>query len=130
MIDTTNILASKPIPIVQEVTPAANSEKVSNEIKQQQPQTSSGQSQSDKTKGKDAQLSAKELEQLSKQLNEELNVFNTRVAFSIDDKTKKTVVKIIDSSNNEVIRQVPPDYLLKISQNISELLGLLVDEKA
>ncbi|HEY9186568.1 MAG TPA: flagellar protein FlaG [Bacteroidota bacterium] len=129
MIDTNNILATKPIQVVQEVAPALSSEKVSTEVKQQT-RNATEQTRASRSSKKDTQFDSKVMDQLAKQLNEDLKIFNTRVSFSIDDKTKKTVVKIIDSSNNEVIKQVPPDYLLKISQRISELLGLLVDEKA
>lgn len=129
MIDTNNILATKPIQVIQEVAPAVSSEKISTEIKQQT-RNAVDQAKSTKSSKKDTQFDSKMMDQLAKQLNEDLKIFNTRVSFSIDDKTKKTVVKIIDGSNNEVIKQVPPDYLLKISQRISELLGLLVDEKA
>jgi flagellar protein FlaG len=128
MIDTNNIIASKPITPVQEVIPPMNSEKISTEVRQQS-QISSEQIQVEKTKQKSTQIDSKMTEQLVHQLNEELKIFNTKLSFSIDDKTKKTVVKIIDESNNEVIRQIPPEYLLKISQRISELLGLIVDEK-
>ncbi len=127
MIDTNNILATKPIQVLQEVAPAVNSEKVSTEVRRN---SQNAVDQNARPKKKDAQFDSKMMEQLAKQMNEDLKVFNTRVSFSIDDKTKKTVVKIIDGSNNEVIKQVPPDYLLKISQRISEVLGLLVDEKA
>lgn len=129
MIDTNNILATKPIQVLQEVAPAVNSEKVSTEVRRNS-QNAVDQNQNTRPRKKDAQFDSKMMEQLAKQMNEDLKVFNTRVSFSIDDKTKKTVVKIIDGSNNEVIKQVPPDYLLKISQRISEVLGLLVDEKA
>ncbi len=129
MIDTNNILATKPIPIVQEIGPTVNTGMVSAEIKQQV-QSNADQGQANKSRKNETKFDSLVMDSLAKQLNEDLKVFNTRVSFSIDDKTKKTVVKIIDSSNNEVIKQVPPDYLLKVSQRISELLGLLVDEKA
>jgi flagellar protein FlaG len=129
MIDTNNIIAVKPIPTVQEVSPALNSERISAEVKgnfrQQSEQTTTGTE-----KRSESKIDAKLAEQMVHQLNDNLKIFNTRIAFSIDDKTKKTVVKIIDEDKNEVIRQVPPDYLLKISQRISELLGIIVDEKA
>jgi flagellar protein FlaG len=58
-----------------------------------------------------------------------MSLFNTRVAFSVDERTNKTVVQIIDNASNDVVRQVPPEYLLEVSQNITELIGLLVDKK-
>jgi len=39
------------------------------------------------------------------------------------------VVKIIDSETKEVIRQLPPDVILKIAKYIDEVTGLLFNEK-
>jgi len=128
MIDTNNILASKPVQVMQEVAATIGSEKTSANMKRQQSQVSSQQnSGSAKT---ESDFGSKMTEQVIDQLNEDLNVFKTKVEFSVDDITNKTVVKLIDKTNNEVIKQVPPEYLLKVSQRITELLGLIVDEKA
>lgn len=37
------------------------------------------------------------------------------VTFSIDQSTKKTVIKVIDTDTNEVITQWPPEYLLQLA---------------
>jgi flagellar protein FlaG len=129
MIDTNNIVAVKPIPIMQEVPAAVNSERISSETKGQS-NVGNEQNLYERTYKKSSSSDQQFSQELVGQLNDELKIFNTRIAFSIDEKTKKTVVKIIDENKNEVIRQVPPDYLLKISERISELLGVLVDEKA
>jgi flagellar protein FlaG len=129
MIDTNNIIAVKPVPVMQEVAPTVNTEKITAETKSQY-KPSTEQVQNEKERKSEKKIDPKLAEQIVHQLNDNLKIFNTRIAFSIDDKTKKTIVKIIDEDKNEVIRQVPPDYLLKISQRISELLGIMVDEKA
>jgi flagellar protein FlaG len=121
MIDTINTLASKSMQVVQEVPAVAGSEKTSGNVKQQKSTVSSQDSQTNNSKTSD---------QIINQLNENLDVFNTRVSFAIDAETNKTVVQIIDNSNDKVIKQVPPEYLLKVSQSMTDLLGLMVDEKA
>jgi flagellar protein FlaG len=37
------------------------------------------------------------------------------VTFSLDPATKQPVVKVIDTATKEVIRQLPPEYLLQIA---------------
>ncbi len=37
------------------------------------------------------------------------------VTFSIDQSTRKTVIKVIDTSTKEVITQWPPEYLLQLA---------------
>lgn len=48
--------------------------------------------------------------------------------FSIEKDLNKTVVKVIDRSNDEVIRQFPSDEALRISREITRLQGLLIRE--
>lgn len=50
--------------------------------------------------------------------------------FSIDDDTGHTVIKIIDSSTDEVIKQIPSEEILAISKALDKLQGLLVKQHA
>lgn len=50
--------------------------------------------------------------------------------FSVDDDTGKTVVRIIDSSTNEVIKQFPSEEILAIARSIDKLQGLLLRQEA
>jgi flagellar protein FlaG len=50
--------------------------------------------------------------------------------FSIDDETGRSVVKVVDASTNEVIRQFPSEELLSITRSIDKLSGLFVKQKA
>lgn len=50
--------------------------------------------------------------------------------FSIDDETGRSVVKVVDATTNEVIRQFPSEELLAITRSIDKLSGLFVKNKA
>lgn len=50
--------------------------------------------------------------------------------FSIDNDTGRTVVKIIDSSTDEVIKQIPSEEVLAIAKALDKLRGLLVRQEA
>ena len=52
------------------------------------------------------------------------------LTFSIDEDSGKTVVKIIDSSTKEVIRQIPSEEMLGIAQALDKIQGLLIKQKA
>lgn len=56
---------------------------------------------------------------------------NTSVQFSIDEKTKKIVLTIVDNDTKEVVRQLPPEESLKIAQYITSKLeqGTVTDAK-
>lgn len=74
-------------------------------------------------------LSQTELEYILKEMNQFIQIFNSKIAFELDKETGKTILKIIDSQTNEVIRQIPPEEFLRISKRISELLGLIINAK-
>lgn len=52
------------------------------------------------------------------------------IQFSIDEDTDATVVKIIDRSTKEVIRQIPSQEMLEIAKALDRLQGLLIRQKA
>jgi len=50
--------------------------------------------------------------------------------FSIDDDTGKTVIKVVDASTDEVIRQIPSEEIISIAKALDKLKGLLIEQKA
>ncbi|HIE03824.1 MAG TPA: flagellar protein FlaG [Candidatus Latescibacteria bacterium] len=70
-----------------------------------------------------------DLERIGEELNRYMRMFNTYLAFEIDRPSNRIIIKIIDTETKEVIRQIPPEEMLRIMHNIDELLGLLVDER-
>ncbi|MDA0189672.1 MAG: flagellar protein FlaG, partial [Proteobacteria bacterium] len=52
------------------------------------------------------------------------------IQFSIDEDTGTTVVKIIDRTTDEVIRQIPSEEMLDIAKALDRLQGLLIKQKA
>lgn len=50
--------------------------------------------------------------------------------FSVDQQTGKTVVRIIDTSTNQLIRQFPSEEMLAISRSLDKLQGLLIKQRA
>tara|TARA_R110001583_G_scaffold195420_1_gene373002 strand:- start:9042 stop:9242 length:201 start_codon:yes stop_codon:yes gene_type:complete len=50
--------------------------------------------------------------------------------FSIDEDTGKTIVKVVDASTDEVIRQIPSEEIITIAKALDNLQGLLLQQKA
>ena len=59
---------------------------------------------------------------LMESLNTQMASLNMGVAFSIDESTRSSVVKVIDRSTSEVVKQYPNDEALKVMQNIQAFL--------
>ncbi|MBT7969041.1 MAG: flagellar protein FlaG [Methylococcales bacterium] len=75
-------------------------------------------------------LSREKLSESIQQLNDQLQKFNRDLQFVADEATGKRVVKVIDSNTGEVIRQIPPEEILRIMQNIDNMSGLIFNNKA
>jgi flagellar protein FlaG len=63
-------------------------------------------------------------------LNDTAKLFNTQLQFSVDPSTGRRIVKVTDSSTNEVIRQIPAEDVLRLSKAIDDFKGLLVKDTA
>ena len=62
--------------------------------------------------------------------NKNLNIYDKRLEFSIHEKTKEIMVKVIDQNTDEIIREIPSQKILDVLAGILEFAGLMVDEKA
>ena len=72
-----------------------------------------------------------EVEQAVSNLSEFVQNVRRELNFSIDDESGHTVVKVINSQTDEVIRQIPPEEVLAIARNLQESGdGLLLRTKA
>jgi len=75
-------------------------------------------------------LSEKEIINSIEKANRVFEIHDKRVEFSIHEKTKAIMIKIIDSKTDEVIKEIPPEKILDMVAKMMELAGILVDEKA
>ncbi|MFC3799874.1 flagellar protein FlaG [Cohnella sp. GCM10012308] len=53
----------------------------------------------------------------------------TSLQFSIHEKTKQVMVKVVNSENGEIIREIPPEKNLDFLASLWEKAGILVDER-
>ena len=62
-------------------------------------------------------------------LNQKLDMLNSQLKVETDKDTGIQVIKIVDKETKEVIRQLPPEVMLKIAKYLDEVTGLLYNEK-
>lgn len=55
---------------------------------------------------------------------------STSIQFTLDQDTGRTVVKMVDTETEEVLRQFPSEEMLAISRSIDRMQGLLINRKA
>lgn len=71
-----------------------------------------------------------QLEQALAEANQQPSVVAANLSFSIDQDSKRVVVKLIDNTTQDVIRQIPSEEFLRMSRAIQQMQGLLVKEVA
>jgi len=72
-----------------------------------------------------------ELNKAVAEINQFVQQVQRDLQFSVDDKTGRTVIKVIDSESKEVIRQIPEEKLLDVARTLRETLeGNLLEVKA
>lgn len=64
------------------------------------------------------------------ELNKKLELLNSQLKIETDEDTGIQVIKIVDKNTKEVIRQIPPEAVLKVAKYLNEIAGLLFDSKA
>jgi len=56
-------------------------------------------------------------------------VFNRKLQFVVDHRSNEVIVKVIDKETDKVIKELPPEELQRMHNNLKETLGFLFDER-
>ena len=65
-----------------------------------------------------------------KKINDSMPASAQSLQFSIDEDSKDIVVKVIDQSTKEVVRQIPTEEALEIAKSLDKMRGLLIHQTA
>ena len=75
-------------------------------------------------------ISPEDTAQAVRQVRDYVKNIVPELDFSIDDDTGKLVVKLMDMSTQEVLRQIPSEEMIHVAKMLDKLQGLLVRERA
>lgn len=77
------------------------------------------------------QASTAQLQTAMEGINKALRQSGKSLEFSVDENSRRQVVKVVDTETGDVIRQFPPEEMLAISRSIDSVQqGLLIKQKA
>lgn len=77
-----------------------------------------------------AEPDPEEVTKVVDRINVAMQALSRNIEFSIDTDSKRTVVKIIDQTTKEVIRQMPSAEALEIGKALEKVQGLLISQVA
>jgi len=96
----------------------------------EKPESSAKQTTDSEHQKKESEKSAPQDVQNSKtnQLLEQLGGRNAELSFNVDKTSKRIIIKVINSQTKEVIRQIPPEELVRLAEQMQNSNGALVDQ--
>lgn len=71
-------------------------------------------------------ISEKDVKEAVGKIQDFVSMSNNQIQFSVDSDSGTPVVKIVDASNDKVIRQIPSEEALAIAKALDKLQGLLL----
>ncbi len=81
-------------------------------------------------KNGDVKAEGDDLEVVVSEVMDELKKrFQRDVKMTVDRDTDKVVIKIFDTENDKLIKQMPPEEILEASKRLDELEGILFNEE-
>ncbi len=77
---------------------------------------------------KSPEILREKLEQAVEQLNNTMRVYYTNLRFEIHEKSGEIMVKVLNSEDGSVVREIPPEKTLDMVAYFKEMLGLIIDK--
>lgn len=74
-------------------------------------------------------VSQQEIFRSIERANDKVMVRNTELRFSVHEKTKGIMIKVMNTDTQEVIREIPSERILDMVANFMEIAGLYVDKE-
>jgi flagellar protein FlaG len=78
----------------------------------------------------DQEPSRAQLDQAVSELNQSSQIKTQGLEFSVDEDSRRTVVKVIDQETKEVLRQIPTKEALALAKTFATATGSLISQSA
>jgi len=73
--------------------------------------------------------SKEELKNTIENLNKHMDSLDTNIKFGFDDKIEQMFVNVMERSTGKIIRKIPSEEAMKISEKMREIVGMIFDKK-
>ena len=117
-------------PQARRVSPEATPPNMEDRDKTQPTPDQAAISAQDAVREADQKTQRDDLERMVHQINQEYSMRNISLKFSVDEESGSLIIKVFDTANEKIIRQIPPESILAIRRRMSVLLGDIFDAEA
>ncbi|GEB71139.1 Flagellin protein FlaG [Pseudoalteromonas carrageenovora] len=114
-----SVLTQRAVDDVNKTDEQGPQNQLNNQYAQQGTKTNSSQNQ---------QLEREQLEKVAQQLQDFMGEMNRSLQFQVDEDSGRDVIKILDKTSGDVIKQYPSEEVLSLVSKLSESAGILIDQ--
>ncbi|MCL5780239.1 flagellar protein FlaG [Desulforamulus profundi] len=82
------------------------------------------------TRDEQQEFNKDQVQQAVNKMNRTMETYSTELRFQLHEKSGEYIVKLINTKDNLVIREIPPERVLNMVAYFKEMLGLVVDKFA
>lgn len=68
------------------------------------------------------------VEKMLAKANELTKSLSRKLNFSYDDRIDMVIVKVMEGDGEKVIRQIPPEEMIRLSLRMDEIMGMLINQ--
>ncbi len=77
-----------------------------------------------------AEETSEPLNEVVFELNNLVRDLHRELQFSVDDESGETMIKVVDSKTDEVVRQIPSEEVVRLRQRLEEAAGVIFRDSA
>ncbi|MEL0631909.1 flagellar protein FlaG [Pseudoalteromonas carrageenovora] len=116
---STSTLTQRAVDDVNKTDEQSSQKQLNNQFSLQDSEANSSQNQ---------RLEREQLEKVAQQLQEFMGEMNRSLQFQVDEDSGRDVIKILDKTSGDVIKQYPSEEVLSLVSKLSESAGILIDQ--
>jgi flagellar protein FlaG len=87
-------------------------------------------SPSENVKNEDEKPSRETVEETLVKANELARKFSRELSFSYDERIDRVVVTVREGGTDKVVRQLPPEEMIRLSEKMDDIMGMLINQSA
>ncbi|MEG3757868.1 flagellar protein FlaG [Pseudoalteromonas carrageenovora] len=114
-----SVLTQRAVDDVNKTDEQGSQNQLNNQYAQQGLEGNSSQNQ---------QLEREQLEKVAQQLQDFMGEMNRSLQFQVDEDSGRDVIKILDKTSGDIIKQYPSEEVLSLVSKLSESAGILIDQ--
>ena len=70
-----------------------------------------------------------ELQEMVQRINKVTGDMNISLQFELHEQSERWMVQVVDTLENEILKEIPPEKLLDLYGRIRDVIGMLIDER-